>query len=186
MKDLEAALETLRQGGLILYPTDTVWGIGCNATDPQAIARIYDLKKRSDQKSMIILLADERDLLHYVAAPDIEVWNFLDQVKKPTTVIYENAIGLPDNLVNIDGSIGIRIVNEPFCKHLIKRLGMPIVSTSANISGEPTAAHFASISPAIRKGVDYIVQYRQQDTSPAQPSSVVKWNNNGTVTILRP
>ena len=184
--DLEAALEILRNGGLILYPTDTVWGIGCDATNPEAIARIYQLKKRSDRKSMIILLADERDLLQYVAAPDMEVWNFLDQAQKPTTVIYENALSLPENLVNEDGSIGIRIVKETFCKHLIKRLGKPIVSTSANISGEPTAPHFSQISPQIIQGVDYVVKYRQEDTTPTQPSSVVKWNDDGTLTVLRP
>jgi L-threonylcarbamoyladenylate synthase len=184
-KDIEQCLNVLKAGGIILYPTDTVWGIGCDATNTAAVAKIYDLKKRPDQKAMIVLVADERDVLHYVAAPDLTVFDYLQETTKPTTVIYEGAIGLADNLVAADGSIAIRICNEDFCRHLIKRFRKPIVSTSANISGEPPAKLFTDITEEIKNGVDHVVQYRQDDVTIAEPSSVIKWSN-GMVTILRP
>ena len=184
-KDIEQCLKTLKAGGLILYPTDTVWGIGCDATNKAAVAKIYALKKRADHKAMIVLVADERDVLQYVAAPDLQVFDHLEQTTKPTTVIYEGAIGLADNLTGEDGSIGIRICKDEFCRHLLKRFRKPIVSTSANISGEPSPALFTEISQGIKEGVDHIVHYRQDDTSPASPSSVIKWEN-GAVTVLRP
>ncbi|MBM3416733.1 MAG: threonylcarbamoyl-AMP synthase [Bacteroidetes bacterium] len=183
--DIEQCLAVLRSGGLILYPTDTVWGIGCDATNAEAVAKIYALKKRPDEKAMIILVADERDVLQYTASPDLTVFDYLAKATKPTTVIYEGAIGLAENLIAKDGSIAIRICNEPFCKHLIKRFRKPIVSTSANISGEAVPKTFAEISFAIKQGVDYAVQYRQDDTTIAQPSSVIKWSN-GKVDVLRP
>jgi len=183
--DIEQCLKVLKAGGIILYPTDTVWGIGCDATNAAAVAKIYALKKRPDQKAMIVLVADERDVLHYVAAPDLTVFDYLQETTKPTTVIYEGAIGLADNLVAADGSIAIRICNEEFCRHLIKRFRKPIVSTSANLSGEPPAKLFTEISEEIKKGVEYVVQYRQDDVTIAEPSSVIKWSN-GMVTILRP
>lgn len=183
--DIEQCLAVLKNGGLILYPTDTVWGIGCDATNAAAVAKVYALKKRPDSKAMIVLAADERDVLQYTAAPDLAVFDYIAAATKPTTVIYEGAIGLADNLTGSDGSIAIRICNEPFCKQLIKRFRKPIVSTSANISGEPVAKIFAEISEAIKQGVDYVVQYRQDDNSISQPSSVIKWNN-GTVEVLRP
>ena len=185
-KDIQSALQSLRSGGIILYPTDTIWGIGCDATNETAVQKIYALKQRPDHKSMIVLLATERDLLQYIAAPDMEVFNYLDSVTKPTTVIYDGALGLADNLLGADGSIGIRIVKEEFCKHLIKRLGKPLVSTSANLSGKPSPQVFAEIDPVIKAGVDYQVQYRQDDNSPKQPSSIVRWNKDASVTIIRP
>lgn len=183
--DVEKSLEVLDRGGLILYPTDTVWGIGCDATNADAVKKIYELKKRAAAKSMIVLLADERDILQYVAGIDLAVFDYLDTVQKPTTVIYEGAIGLADNLVNEDGSIAIRIVKEDFCRHLIKRFRKPIVSTSANLSGEPTPRNYAEIPEQIRQSVDYIVEYRQRDDSIAAPSAVVRWEN-GELTIIRP
>ena len=183
--DIERCLDVLKSGGLILYPTDTVWGIGCDATDEKAVERIYRLKKRPDNKAMIVLVATEQDVLQHVAAPDLQVFDHLEKTVKPTTVIYEGAIGLADNLVAGDGSIAIRICNEIFCRHLIKRFRKPIVSTSANISGTPVAKTFAAISDEIKKGVDYIVHYRQDDKTVAMPSSVIKWNN-GKVEVLRP
>lgn len=182
--DIEQCLAVLHKGGLILYPTDTVWGIGCDATNEEAVARVYQLKKRSDEKAMIVLVADERDVLQYVASPDLAVFDYLQEAKKPTTVIYEGAIGLADNLIGEDSSIAIRVCNEQFCKHLIKRFRKPIVSTSANISGEPTAKIFSAISKEIKKGVDYIVQYRQDDTRPVEPSAVIKWEN-GKIIVVR-
>lgn len=184
--DIVNCLEVLKRGGLILYPTDTVWGIGCDATNGLAVEKIYQLKKRPDNKSMIVLVTDERDILHYVAAPDLSVFDYLEETKKPTTVIFENALGLADNLVAKDGSIAIRICNEVFCKALIKRFRKPIVSTSANISDQPTPKSFKEIKEEIKTGVDYIVQYRQDDETIAEPSSVIRWNSKGEVEILRP
>lgn len=183
--DIEQCLRVLQQGGIILYPTDTVWGLGCDATNETAVAKIYALKKRPDEKAMIVLVAGERDVLQYVSSPDLAVFDYLQQASKPTTVIYEGAIGLADNLVAAGGSIAIRICNEEFCRHLIKRFRKPIVSTSANISGEPPARIFSEITAAVKNGVDHVVQYRQDDTTPAQPSSLIKWEN-GKVTVIRP
>jgi len=183
--DIEKSVEALKNGELILYPTDTVWGIGCDATNTAAVEKIYALKKRADEKAMIVLLADERDILKYVAALDLQIFDYLENATKPTTVIYEGAIGFADNLVGADGSIAIRICDEDFCKHLLKRFRKPIVSTSANISNEPTAKIYKEITQEIKDGVDYIVNYRQDDERIAQPSSVIKWNN-GKVEILRP
>ncbi len=184
-KDIEQCLKVLKDGGLILYPTDTVWGVGCDATNAAAVEKIYQLKKRSDEKAMIVLVADEKQVLQHVASPDLQVFDYLQEAKKPTTVIYEGAIGLADNIIAPDGSIAIRICNEEFCRHLIKRFRKPIVSTSANISGEPTAKLFADINEELKKGVDYIVNYRQDDKAIAAPSSVIKWNN-GVAEVLRP
>ncbi|HMK24670.1 MAG TPA: L-threonylcarbamoyladenylate synthase [Chitinophagaceae bacterium] len=184
-KDIEQCLLVLKTGGLILYPTDTVWGIGCDATNAEAVEKIYTLKKRSDEKAMIILVAGEKDVLNHVAAPDLGVFDHLEKTKKPTTVIYDGAIGLAENLIGRDGSIAIRICNEIFCKHLIKRFRKPIVSTSANISGQPVADNFVSIADDIKKNVDYIVRYRQDDVTMAKPSSIIKWKN-GTINVIRP
>ena len=175
--DIKQALEVLQRGGVILYPTDTIWGLGCDATNEQAIRRIYEIKQRDDSKSLIVLMADEREVLHYVAAPDLTVFDFLEKQERPTTMIYEHAVGLPDNLVAADGSIGIRLTQDPFCRHLIKRFRKPIVSTSANISGEPSPQTFADISSAIIGQVDYTVSWRQDDVAPALPSQIVRWNN---------
>ncbi len=175
--EVESALKVLREGGIILYPTDTIWGLGCDATNEQAIARIYQIKQRADSKSLIILLADEREVLQYVAAPDLAVFDFLEEQERPTTVIFEHAVGLPDNLTAADGSIGIRLVRDAFCRHLVKRLQKPIVSTSANISGEASPANFQEVSPAVKSQVDHIVQWRQDDLSKALPSQIIRWNN---------
>lgn len=183
--DVEKCLEVLNQGGLILYPTDTVWGIGCDATNDEAVKKIFELKKRASAKSMIVLLADERDIIQYVAGTDLAVFDYLDTVHKPTTVIYQGAIGLANNLVNEDGSIAIRIIKEDFCRHLIKRFRKPVVSTSANSSGDPTPRNYKEIPDHIRQSVDYVVQYRQDDDTIAAPSAVVHWQN-GEVTVIRP
>jgi L-threonylcarbamoyladenylate synthase len=183
-KDIDKCLEVLRSGGLILYPTDTIWGIGCDATNENAVEKIYKLKKRSDEKAMIVLVADEKDILQYVAAPDLSLFDYLDKVTKPITVIYDGALGFADNLITKDGSIAIRICKDEFCRHLVKRFRKPIVSTSANISGMPAPKIFKEIADEIKKGVDLVVEYRQHDETPARPSSLIKWDN-GNVTILR-
>jgi len=134
---------------------------------------------------MIILLADERDILHYVAAPDLRVFDFIEQQTRPTTLIFEQALGLPDNLTAPDGSVAIRLVRDEFCRHLIKRLRKPIVSTSANISGQPTPQNFSQISTEIKEAVDHVVQWRQDDGTPSQPSQILKWNQDGSTTVIR-
>ncbi|HEY1202004.1 MAG TPA: L-threonylcarbamoyladenylate synthase [Niastella sp.] len=183
--DIDHCLKVLQGGGLILYPTDTIWGIGCDATNAAAVNRIFNLKQRPDSKSMIILLADEKELMQYVAHIDLAVFDYLAKTKKPTTVIYDGALGLADNVISADGSVAIRIVKDTFCKHLIKRFRKPIVSTSANLSGDPSPATFSDIMPAIWQGVDYIVQHRQNDNSPHAASSIIKWGKDGNVTIIR-
>ena len=175
----------LKNGGTILYPTDRVWGIGCDATNAEAVEKIFQLKSRPDSKAMIVLVTEERDVLKHVANVDLQVFDYLEKSQKPTTVIYEHAIGLADNLLAKDGSIGIRICNEAFCRHLIKRFRKPIVSTSANMSGQPTPKIFSEISDEIKNAVDYTVRYRQNDETIASPSSVIKWDN-GTVEVIRP
>lgn len=184
-RDIEKCLEVLTSGGLILYPTDTVWGIGCDATNETAVDKIYKLKRRSDEKALIVLVADERDVMQHVAAPDLSLFDHLEKTSKPTTVVYEGALGFADNLIAKDGSIAIRICKDDFCRHLIKRFKRPIVSTSANISGSPAPKIFNEISDEIKSGVDHVVKYRQDEEKIAEPSSLIKWNN-GTVTILRP
>jgi L-threonylcarbamoyladenylate synthase len=183
--DIEHCLQVLKKGGLILYPTDTIWGIGCDATNAEAVEKIFALKRRPGKKSMIILLADPRDILKYVSQPDPRIIDFLQTVERPTTVIYEGAIGLAENLVSDDGTVAIRLVKDVFCKQLIKRFRKPIVSTSANISGSPAPRYFDEISEAVINEVDYTVLYRQFDKSIQQPSAVIKWNRDGTATVIR-
>jgi L-threonylcarbamoyladenylate synthase len=184
-KDILNCVHVLRRGCLILYPTDTIWGIGCDATNRKAVGKIYTLKKRHDEKSMIILVADEKEILRHVAQPDLSVFEYLRAVEKPTTVVYDEAIGLAENLVNKDGTIAIRICKEKFCRHLIKRFGKPVVSTSANISGDPFPENFSAISNEIKTSVDYIVQYRQDDHSTGEPSTLIRWEKNKPI-VLRP
>jgi L-threonylcarbamoyladenylate synthase len=183
--DIVHGLDVLRQGGLILFPTDTVWGIGCDATNPEAVARIYALKQRPENKALIVLVTEEQDVLKYVAAPDLALFDHLKTRSKSTTVIYAGAIGFADNLIAADGSIAIRICADPFCRHLIKRFGKPIVSTSANRSGQATPAHFGEVGQEIRSGVDYVVRHRQSDTQAASSSTVIKWEN-GAAIVIRP
>lgn len=184
-QDILRSLDVLKTGGIILYPTDTIWGIGCDATNAKSVQRIYQIKRRADHKSMIILVADERDVLKHVASPDLAVFDFLELQTRPTTVIYENAIGLPDELVAEDGSIAIRIVRDEFCRHLIKRFRKPIVSTSANISGNESPKSFGDISEEIKSAVDYVVDWRQNDNSIAEPSQIIKWKDGKVIYIRK-
>jgi L-threonylcarbamoyladenylate synthase len=183
--DITAALTVLHSGGLILYPTDTIWGIGCDATNPEAVRKVYELKQRAETKSLVVLVTNQRDILRYTSQPDLHIFDYLASVRKPTTVIYEGAIGLAPNLINADGTIGIRIVNDNFCRHLIRRFRKPIVSTSANRSGASSPASFKDIADEIRQGVDYVVHYRRDETTPHAPSAIIKWNTDGTPTIIR-
>jgi L-threonylcarbamoyladenylate synthase len=183
-KDIENALGILQSGGIILYPTDTVWGIGCDATNEDAVNKIIQLKQRPQHKSFVVLVTEEKDILHYTASPDLSVFDYLQSVKKPTTVIYQHALGLAQNVCNEDGSVAIRICNDEFCRHLIKRFRKPVVSTSANISGQPAAGNFSEIDVSIKQGVDYVVQYRQNEQILSQPSSIIKWIN-GNPEVIR-
>jgi L-threonylcarbamoyladenylate synthase len=184
-QDIARCVAILQAGGIILYPTDTIWGIGCDATNPEAVKKVYALKRREETKSLIVLMTDERDILKYTSQPDLHLFNFLRTVNKPTTVIYDGPVGLAENLVGDDNTVAIRLVGEPFCRHLIKRFRKPIVSTSANISGRPAPASFGQIEEEVRLGVDYTVTYRQDDTTRKEPSVILRWNKDGTVTVIR-
>jgi L-threonylcarbamoyladenylate synthase len=185
IEDAEKAITVLQQGGIILYPTDTIWGIGCDATNAKAAEKIIALKQRPANKSFVVLVVSEKDILQYTASPDLAVFDYLKATQKPTTVIYEQALGLAVNVCNDDGSIAIRICNDEFCRYIIKRFRKPIVSTSANISGESSAKNFTEISNAIKHGVDYIVQYKQHDSSSGTASSIIRWEK-GKPQIIRP
>ena len=194
-EDLQEALRVLREGGIIVYPTDTVWGIGCDATNEAAVAKIYALKQREDSKSMLVLLDSAAKLDYYVDVPEaaemlLETINdqmVNDQMvnAKPLTLIYPNARHLAPNLIAEDGSIGIRITNEAFSKALCAQLKHPVVSTSANISGHPTAHFFHEIEEAILNGADYVCRFRREDETPHEPSSIIKVNADGTFVIIR-
>ncbi len=175
----------MEQGGIILYPTDTVWGIGCDATNEAAVKRVYELKQRVDSKAMLVLVDRDVKVDFYVSdVPEI-AWQLIEVSDKPLTIIYPHARNLAQNLLANDGSVGIRVTQEPFSKKLCERFRKAIVSTSANISGQPGAANFQQISEDIKQGVDYIVQYRQDDTATPAPSSIIKLNEDGTIQILR-
>ncbi len=185
-EDIAKCLTVLNNGGLILYPTDTVWGIGCDATNAGAVAKIYALKKRSDEKSMIVLLAEENDIRKYVTDPNPKIFDYIKGIHKPTTFIYEGAVNLAANMIQADETVGIRITKDLFCKQLIRQFGKALVSTSANISGYPAPAIFMDVDIEIKSGVDYIVQHRQDDVTAALPSAIVKLNADGSLNIIRP
>ena len=184
-EDLNKALETLKSGGLILYPTDTIWGIGCDATNPDAVEKIFALKGRDKGKSMIILLGNDYQLEGYVKdVPDV-AYELIEATDKPLTIIYSNAKNLAENVVAQDGSIGIRIVQHPFCEQLLQRFRKPIVSTSANISGEISARNFSEISEEIINGVDYVVKFGQQDQANGTASTIMKLDPSGKFEFIR-
>ena len=188
--DIKQAVECMRKGGVILYPTDTVWGIGCDATNAQAVKRVYEIKQREDSKALICLVdSDARMQRYFRNVPDV-AWQLIDSLKeapdaKPTTLILDGAINLAPNLIAEDGSLGIRITNEPFSKELCFRFQKAIVSTSANISGEPAAQNYCDIDPRILKAVDYVCWTRRQEHKPHTPSSIIKLKENGEVEIIR-
>ena len=188
-EDIKNAVETMRKGGVILYPTDTVWGIGCDATNEEAVKRVYEIKQRDDSKALICLVdSDARMQRYFRNVPDV-AWQLIDSLKesesKPTTLILDGAINLAQNLIAEDGSVGMRITNEPFSKELCFRFQKAIVSTSANISGEPAAQNYGDIDPRIIEAVDYVCWSRRQEHKPHTPSSIIKLKENGEVTIIR-
>lgn len=184
-EDLNEALKCLRKGGIILYPTDTIWGIGCDARNSDAVKRIYKLKKREDSKSMLVLTNNEAGLEKITEEiPDI-TWELLNAVVNPLTIIYDNAHGVAPELIAEDGSLGIRITKERFSNELCKRLRGPLVSTSANISGEKSPSSFKEITEEIKNGVDYIVKFRQEESANKQPSNIIKLGKGGVIKIIR-
>lgn len=184
-EDISFALKVLQQGGVILYPTDTVWGIGCDATNEKAVQRIYQIKHREDSKSMLVLLDAPGRLYQYVnQVPDI-AWDIIDASESPVTIIYPDVKNLAASIIADDHSAGIRIVKDRFCRQLIEHLKKPIVSTSANISGELAPQLFGEISSKIKESVDYIVKYRQDDLIPRKPSGIIKLGVNGEVKVIR-
>lgn len=184
-EDIKKACEVMAAGGIILYPTDTIWGIGCDATNEKAVQRVYELKRRADNKAMLVLMDSEAKLDRYVSdVPDI-AWGLISVSDKPLTIIYSSAKNLATNLLGADGSVGIRITNEEFSKKLCERFRKPLVSTSANVSGEPSPANFSEVSEVIKEGVDYTVSYRQDDMSKAAPSGIIKLGAGGLVQVIR-
>ena len=186
-EDIRNAVETMRRGGVILYPTDTVWGIGCDATNVEAVKRVYAIKQRDDSKALICLVDSDARLQRYFRhVPDV-AWQLIDSLDemKPTTLVLDGAINLAENLIAEDGSIGIRITNEPFSKELCFRFQKAIVSTSANISGEPAAQNYCDIDPRILEAVDYVCWSRRQEHKPHTPSSIIKLKENGEVKVIR-
>ncbi|MCI6118906.1 MAG: threonylcarbamoyl-AMP synthase [Prevotella sp.] len=184
-EDIKNAVEVMRKGGIILYPTDTVWGIGCDATNTEAVARVYDIKRREDSKALICLVDSDARLQRYVRQVPSVAWELLDCVDKPTTVILDGAVNLAPNLIAEDGSIALRITNEAFSKELCYRFQKAIVSTSANISGEPTAQNYCDISEEIINAVDYVCWTRRQEHKPHKPSSIIRLGLGGEVEIIR-
>ena len=184
-EDLKKACEVLQRGGVIAYPTDTIWGIGCDATNADAVRRVYELKQRTDHKAMLVLIDSPAKLESYVSqVPDI-AWELIEVSDQPLTIIYPKAKNLAFNLLGEDGSVGIRITNERFSHELCKHFRKPLVSTSANISGLPSPCLFNEIAEAVKNGVDYVVRYRQNETVKAKPSSVIKISEDGCINIIR-
>ena len=184
-EDIKRAIETLRNGGIILYPTDTVWGIGCDATNLEAVKKVYEIKHRDDSKALICLVDSDARLQRYVRnVPDV-AWDIFELAPKPTTIILDDAVNLAPNLIAEDGTIAMRITQEPFSKELCYRFQKPLVSTSANISGEPAAQNYCDISEELLNAVDYVCWSRRQEHKPHTPSSIIKLEKNGTVAIIR-
>ncbi len=185
MKDeIEKALIALKRGELILYPTDTVWGIGCDATNAEAVEKVFKLKNRDDKKSLICLVSDFKMLNEYVQNVPEVAYDILKYAVRPTTIIYDDPIRVAENLIAADNSLAIRVTKDEFCKKLIQKLRKPLVSTSANISGSPTPQSYAEIDPLILDGVDYIVNLHR-DKKSGKPSAIIKLGNDGSVSVIR-
>lgn len=184
-EDIKNAIDAMKKGGVILYPTDTVWGIGCDATNPEAVAKVYKIKKRSDSKAMICLVDSDARLQRYVRNVPNVAWDIMDLATKPTTIILDGAVNLAENLIADDGSVAMRITNEAFSKELCYRFQKPLVSTSANFSGEPAAQNYCDIDQDLIDQVDYVCWSRRQEHKPHTPSSIIKLTSDGQVSIIR-
>jgi len=183
--DVKQALEILRKGGVIVYPTDTIWGIGCDATNPEAVKRVYEIKKREDNKAMLVLMPSFSMLENYVTDVPETAYDLVELSEKPITIIYENAHDLAPNILGENNSIGIRIPNNQFLERLLSQFRKPLVSTSANISGQPSPAHFGEVSEEILSAVDFTVTFGQDDKTAKEPSSIIYLRSNGEVKIIR-
>lgn len=186
IEDIKKACQVMQEGGVILYPTDTIWGIGCDATNEEAVRRVYEIKRRSDSKAMLVLVDSAVKVDFYVQEVPSVAWDLIEVADKPLTIIYSGARHLAPNLLAEDGSVGIRVTGEEFSKALCFRFRKAIVSTSANVSGEPSPQTFAEISDEIKGAVDYIVEARRTEQAPAKPSSIIKLGQGGEVKIIRP
>ncbi len=184
-EEIKKAIDVMRNGGVILYPTDTIWGIGCDATNEEAVKKVYEIKKRADSKALICLVDSEAKIDFYVEDVPPVAWDLIELSTKPLTVIYDGARNLAPNLLAEDGSVGIRVTNEEFSKQLCFRFRKAVVSTSANISGEPSPKSFADISDEIKNAVDYIVGVRQNEKGGVKPSSIIKLGAGGVVQVIR-
>lgn len=184
-EDIKNAIKVMKAGGIILYPTDTIWGLGCDATNEAAVKKIFDIKKREDSKSMLVLTDAAAKIERLVGDIPPIIWDLVEVSDKPLTIIYPGGKNMAKNLIAEDGSVGIRITNETFSKELCFQFRMPVVSTSANISGEPSPANFSEISEEIKNAVDYIVKYRQNDKTKSKPSSIIKVEADGAIKIIR-
>ncbi|CAM4171958.1 L-threonylcarbamoyladenylate synthase [Zobellia nedashkovskayae] len=182
--EINKCIEVLQNGGLILYPTDTVWGIGCDATNEVAVQKIYDLKQRKDSKALICLVANDAMLERTIEEVPEVAYDIIDLSTKPTTIIYDKPKGVAKNLVAADNTLGVRVASDKFCRYLINKFKKPIVSTSSNISGRPTPKSFDEIDAVILKGVDYVVNLQPEQKS-AVPSAIIKLSNDGTVKVIR-
>lgn len=183
--DIQESLKVFREHGILLYPTDTVWGLGCPADDELGIQKIFELKKRPANKSFILLMTEVKMLFRYLANPQPDLESLLQQFTEPTTIIYPNGINLPNSVLGPQGSIAVRITQDPFCRSLIKRIKKPLVSTSANFSGEPSTSLFQELHPELVAGADYVVQWRREEHKPAQPSTILAWQEDGSLLRLR-
>ncbi|MBQ2507449.1 MAG: threonylcarbamoyl-AMP synthase [Bacteroidaceae bacterium] len=184
-EDIRRAVEVMRNGGVILYPTDTIWGIGCDATNADAVKRIYEIKRREDTKAMLVLVDSDNRIQRYIQDVPNVAWDLLDCADKPLTVIFDGAKNLPENLISDDGSLGIRITREPFSNQLCFRMARPVVSTSANFSGEPSARCFDEISEELKSLVDYVCTSRRNEKPNSKPSSIIKLGKGGELKIIR-
>jgi L-threonylcarbamoyladenylate synthase len=184
-REVSKAIEVMRDGGVILYPTDTIWGIGCDATNEAAVRRVYEIKHRVDSKALITLVDSDARLQRYVRNVPNVAWDLLELATRPLTLILDGACGLAPNLLAEDGSVGLRITHEEFSHELCFRFQKAIVSTSANISGEPSPANFSEVSEEIRSAVDYVVDYRQNERAKSVASSIIKLTPKGEVTVIR-
>lgn len=185
-EDLQRASEAVMRGKVILYPTDTVWGIGCDATDSDAVSRVYAIKRRSDSKAMLLLVDSIDTVKRYFPLVTADAESLLLDIERPTTVILPGACGIAPGLIAADGSVGVRVTREKYSRELCRMAGVPLVSTSANISGEPTAKCFAEISTEIKDAADYVCEARRDDCSPGIPSRIIKLNTDNSITVIRP
>ena len=184
-EEIKKANAVLREGGTILYPTDTIWGIGCDATNAKAVEKIFELKKRNENKSLIVLVDDDSRLQRYVKEVPSNAWDLIEYSDRPLTIIYPKGVSLPTTVIAADGSVAIRIVKDEFCKQLIRKLNKPLISTSANFSNEPTPLNFNEIDAAVLEAVDYVVNLRQNEKNNSQPSVILRLELNGKIKFIR-